>query len=236
MTKTNAFTGKAQAYADARPGYPDEVIIFIRSIAPANPVFADIGAGTGKFTELLARSGHKIHAVEPNDDMRKQLAVTMLPFPNVSIIDSTAEETTLPDNSVDIIICSQSLGWFDLKAFRTECNRIGKRDGSIISLFNHTPGDQPVLCSHRYTNEQASKIFFINPTIHEFPNPVYYTREKWLQLETSISDSPKPDTPEYDSYIAKINAEFDNANIDGILCCNFITKMYHENISDFLES
>ena len=71
MINTNGFTGKAQAYAEARPGYPDEAIEYICSLAPKNAVFADIGAGTGKFTSLIARSGNKIFAIEPNEDMRE---------------------------------------------------------------------------------------------------------------------------------------------------------------------
>ena len=74
---TKKFTGKAQAYAYARPGYPNDAVDYIKTLAPAGAVFADIGAGTGKFTELLARQGHIIYAVEPNADMREQLAVTL---------------------------------------------------------------------------------------------------------------------------------------------------------------
>jgi len=66
---TKLFSGKAQAYADARPGYPDAVLEYIKSIVPTNAVFSDIGAGTGKFTALLAKGGYTIYAVEPNNDI-----------------------------------------------------------------------------------------------------------------------------------------------------------------------
>ena len=51
---TEAFTGKAQAYTNARPGYPDEATEYICSLVKPDAVFADVGAGTGKFTSLIA--------------------------------------------------------------------------------------------------------------------------------------------------------------------------------------
>ena len=95
---TEVFTGKARAYANARPSYPDDAIRYIHEIIPKGAVIAEIGAGTGKFTELLARYGYEIYAVEPNEDMRKQLAVTLALLPNAKIISGTAEATTLLDN------------------------------------------------------------------------------------------------------------------------------------------
>ena len=65
MTNTELFSGKAQAYANARPGYPDAALDYIKSIVPPNAVFADIGAGTGIFAELLAREGVEVYAVNP---------------------------------------------------------------------------------------------------------------------------------------------------------------------------
>ena len=224
------FSGKAQAYAAARPGYPDAAIEYIRSLVPSTAVFADIGAGTGKFTELVAQYGYIIFAVEPNADMREQLAITLAVYHNAKIISSAAENTTLPDQSVDIIVCSQSLGWLNLELFRAECNRIGKSGATIVSLFNETPGDAPNLSSHRYTSRQASELFFCNPTIQEYSNPVFYTKERWFQMKASISDNPKPSEPEYDRHIIQLNDIFDRNNIDGLIRMDFTTIVYSEKL------
>jgi len=156
---TEAFTGKAEAYNKARPGYPEEAIEYIRSLVPPNAVFADIGAGTGMLTEQIAKGGHTVYAVEPNDDMRRILAITLAAYPNAEIVIGTAEETTLSDNSVDVVTCAQALGWFDLKVFRDECRRIGKRNAIVIAIHNETPGDDHVPGSHRLSSKQAAELF-----------------------------------------------------------------------------
>ena len=92
---TENFTGKAEAYAKGRPGYPIEAIETIVGFAPSGAVFADIGAGTGKLTVKLAERGCSVFAVEPNADMRSQLAITLAPFPKAKIMDGTAEATTI---------------------------------------------------------------------------------------------------------------------------------------------
>ena len=228
---TEGFTGKAHAYANARPSYPDEAIDYIRSLVQYNAVIADIGAGTGKFTVLLARHGHEIFAVEPNADMREQLSITLAQFSNVKILNSTAEITTIPDHSVDVITCAQSLGWFDLNAFREECRRIGKSNSIVIALYNSTPGDNHTPGSHRLSSKQAAVMFFRNPIVMEFPNPILYTREKWLQKNASISDNPRPNDPGYETHIAKINAIFDRDNVDGVLKHDLTTVVYSEQIA-----
>jgi len=100
------FTGKAEAYAKARPGYPDEAIDYISRLVPQDAVFADAGAGTGKLTELLAQKEYTVFAVEPNTDMREQLAFTLMSYKNAKIVVGSAEATTLPDHSIDVITCS----------------------------------------------------------------------------------------------------------------------------------
>ena len=222
---TEKFTGKAQAYANGRPGYPDEAMDYIKTLAPAGAVFADIGAGTGKFTEFLARCGYKIFAVEPNTDMREQLSVTLALYTNVEIVDGTAEATTLSDHSIDVITCAQALHWFDPDAFRAECQRIGKHDVLIIAIYNNTPGGRSVTHS-----KQSTDVFYKNPTVREFPNPMFYTREKWLQYMTSHSNDPLPSDPGYETHIAEMNAVFDRENVDGLLRRDVVTKIYSERI------
>ena len=71
MTHTNRFDGKGEIYAKARPKYATELFEYLKNVLniPAGSVFADIGSGTGIFTEQLLGCGYKVYAVEPNDDM-----------------------------------------------------------------------------------------------------------------------------------------------------------------------
>lgn len=219
------FTGKAKAYAKGRSGYPKEVIETIIGLAPSDAVFADIGAGTGKFTVKLAERGYSLYAVEPNADMREQLVMTLAPFENVMIIDGTAETTTLPDHSVDILTIAHALHWFNLDAFRTECRRIVKPGGLVIAIYNHVPGEE---MTDLY--KQTTDAFFTNPMTWTFQNPIEYTRDNWLAYIASQDDSPQPSDPGYEAHIAALNEGFDRDSVNGLLHCDRLTKVYCEKI------
>ena len=223
---TEAFTGRAQAYVKARPSYPDEAVEYIYGLAPMGAVFADIGAGTGKFTELIAQRGNKIFAVEPNADMREQLVITLSQFPNAKIFDGTAEATKLPDNSVDVITCAQALNKFDLDMFRIECLRIGKSNPIVIALYNKTPGK--IESTSHY--DKTTGIFYKNPEIRDFPNPVYFTRDNWLLYHISMSGVPMESDAGYEEYTAELNAIFERDSVNGLLRHDLITKVYSERI------
>lgn len=223
---TENFTGKAEAYAKGRPGYPKVAIEYICSLVPQGAVFADIGAGTGKFTVTLAERGYSVFAVEPNADMRRQLVITLTPFPNVKIMDGTAEATTLPDHSVDVITIAHALHWFNPDVFRAECHRIVKPGGLVIAIYNLSPGGEMINLS-----KQTADAFFTNPTILEFPNPMDYTRDIWLAYIASQDNYPLPTDPGYDAHIAAINAVFDRDSVDGLLHCDRVTKVYSERLN-----
>jgi SAM-dependent methyltransferase len=223
---TEAFTGRAQAYVKARPGYPDEAMEYIYRLAPMGAVFADIGAGTGKFTELLARYGNKIFAVEPNADMREQLEITLEKFPNTAIFDGTAEATKLPGNSVDVITCAQALNHLDLDKFRVECQRIGKTNPIVIALYNKTPGK--IESTSHY--DKTTSAFYKNPEVRDFPNPVYFTRDNWLLYHMSMSGVPMESDAGYVEYTAELNAIFNRDSVDGLLRLDLTTKVYSERI------
>ena len=219
------FTGKAEAYDKGRPSYPKAAIEYICSLIPQDAIFADIGAGTGKFTVTLAERNYSVFAVEPNADMRRQLAITLKPFPNVKIIDGTAESTTLSEHSVDAITVAHALHWFNLETFRAECRRIVKPGGLVIIVYNLTQGGEMITLS-----KQIADAFFIHPIVFDFPNPMDYTRDRWLAYLASQDDSPLPTDPGYEAYINRINKIFDHGSIDGLLHCDRITKVYSERI------
>jgi ubiquinone/menaquinone biosynthesis C-methylase UbiE len=222
---TEQFTGRAEVYAKGRPGYPKAAIEAIVGLAPSEAVFADIGAGTGKFTVLLAERGYSVVAVEPNAEMREQLAMSLAPFPNVKIIDGTAEATTLSEHSVDILTVAHALHWFNPDAFRAECHRVVRPGGFIIAIYNLIPGKGMI----NY-NKQAVDAFFKEPMVLEFLNPMDYSRDIWLAYIASQDNNPLPADPGYDAHIAAINAAFDRDSTDGLLHMDRITKVYIERI------
>ncbi len=69
---SSGFGAEADAYERARPSYPPDAVAWIVDalrIAPGR-VVADVAAGTGKFTRLLAPTGAWLVAVEPVAGMR----------------------------------------------------------------------------------------------------------------------------------------------------------------------
>ncbi len=128
MKSTERFSDKVENYIKYRPGYPDELIDFLkRDIAlTGTETIADIGSGTGKLSELLLKSGFDVIGVEPNEPMRLACEQLIGDDSNFQSIDGTAENTTLNENSVDVVVAAQSFHWFDIKQCLPEFNRILK--------------------------------------------------------------------------------------------------------------
>ena len=221
-----AFTRRAQAYTEARPGYPKEAIEYIFKLSPSNAIFADIGAGTGKFTELLAPYDNKIFAIEPNNDMRSELIKTLAKYPNTEIINGTAEETTLSEKSVDVMTNAQVLNRVDIDKFQKECQRIGKSNPIVITLFNSDPGK----VSGRY--KISTEAFYKNPIIREFHNPISFTKDKWILYFLSMEGVPFESEPGYETFFAEKIKIFNTYSLNGVLHLNQVTWIYSEKIEN----
>jgi SAM-dependent methyltransferase len=99
---------------------------------PSQLVAADIGAGTGISSRLLAERGVRVLAIEPNASMRE----AALPHPSVEFRDGTAEATNLPDASVALVTCFQAFHWFDPTPTLQEFHRILKPTGRLAVVWN----------------------------------------------------------------------------------------------------
>src|SRR2546422_6524206 len=88
-------------------------------LSPA-AVVADIGSGTGILTELLLASGAQVIAVEPNDAMRAAAEARLSAQARFRSVNGTAEATTLPSASIDLLVAGQAFHWFDVDQARSE--------------------------------------------------------------------------------------------------------------------
>ena len=99
---------------------------------PARGLAADIGAGTGKMSALLAGEGLDVRAVEPSAAMRAQAR----PHPLITQVAATAEDTGLGTASCDLVVYAQSWHWVDPAAAGAEAVRILKPGAPLVIVFN----------------------------------------------------------------------------------------------------
>ena len=139
MKPTERFSNRVSDYVRSRPSYPAELTEALATHAAlsARTVVADIGSGTGISTDVLLDRAHLVFAVEPNRDMRAAAESRLGAHPRFRSINGTAEATTLPDASVDLVTAGQAFHWFDRRAARAEFRRILRRRG-VVALFWNT--------------------------------------------------------------------------------------------------
>jgi SAM-dependent methyltransferase len=127
------FSKEAAAYARGRPDYPDALIEWLRSwLVPGAPA-VDLGAGTGKFTRLLRSAGSDVTAIEPVEEMRRELVRAL---PDVRALPGTAQSMPLPDRSAGGVVCAQAFHWFATISALTEIRRVLMPGGSLGLVWN----------------------------------------------------------------------------------------------------
>ena len=133
------FTDLADAYSKYRfRDYPPKVLdaVLTRLGDPRDLVVADIGAGTGIGSRLLASRGSRVIAIEPNAYMRSLAQYE----PRIEWRDGTAEATGLDSKSVDIVATFQSFHWFDPEATIQEARRVA-RSRFVSVQYEHEESD-----------------------------------------------------------------------------------------------
>lgn len=135
---TKRFTSRVGDYARHRPGYPPQVVDYLRErweLRPSTAV-ADVGSGTGIFSELLLEHGNLVYAVEPNEAMRRAAEERLSGNPRFVSVAAPAEHTSLPRASVGMVTAAQSFHWFDPAAARREFTRILSAGGPVVLIWN----------------------------------------------------------------------------------------------------
>ena len=135
---TERFTDRVENYSKYRPTYPAGVINLLKSecgLSPESDV-ADIGSGTGILAKLLLRNCKRVFGVEPNAAMRDAGKALLKNYPTFITVAGSAENTTLPDASIDLITAGQAFHWFDEMKARVEFKRILKSGGFVALVWN----------------------------------------------------------------------------------------------------
>ena len=122
-----SFGPVAEAYDRARPSYPDQAVSWMTG--SGRSMVLELGAGTGKLTEVLHRAGHDVLATDPLEKMLVRLAQRV----PVGHVVATAEHIPVRSRSVDLVVCGQSFHWFEHDLALAEIARV-LRPGGVVAL------------------------------------------------------------------------------------------------------
>ena len=117
LRRARTFDEVAELYDSARPYYRDEVfddLFRLSRIAPPRARILEIGSGTGRATEPLARRGCEIVGVELGANLARIAAGKLAPFPRVTIVNANFESWVDPSARLfDIAFAATSWHWID---------------------------------------------------------------------------------------------------------------------------
>jgi len=139
----------------------------ISSIAPLEgKTLADVGAGSGRIAFLVAPFASTVFALEPITSFRSFMKEKAIKegVNNLFVMDGTLDSMPLPDDSLDVLITSNAIGWH-LKNELKEIERVVKSEGYAIHLLHadseHTDSFREILTSpewdYQFSQEQSGK-------------------------------------------------------------------------------
>jgi SAM-dependent methyltransferase len=146
QTAAEGFGRAAAAYERGRPDYPNDAVEWMATelgILPGATVI-DLGAGTGKFSRMLLRTGARVIAVEPVAAMRSELVrVTR----GVDVVDGSADAIPWADASADAVTAAQAFHWFAGAESIKEIHRVLRVGGGLGLIWNRRDRADPLQAS-----------------------------------------------------------------------------------------
>ncbi len=135
---TRRFSDRVEDYVKFRPSYPAPLLDLLqrRCGLCGDSVVADIGSGTGILSTLLLQADCRVFGVEPNAEMRRAAEHLLVDQPRFVSVDGTAENTTLPVQSMDLVAAGQAFHWFDRDRARREFLRIARPRAWAVIVWN----------------------------------------------------------------------------------------------------
>jgi SAM-dependent methyltransferase len=248
---TTRFSSRVEKYVRYRPGYPNEVLDLLRKQCrlTSDSVVADVASGTGIFTRLLLENGNHVFGVEPNPEMRRAGEEYLASHTRFTSVAGTAEATTLPDRSVDMVTAAQAAHWFDRAKARHEFIRILKPGDWMVLIWNERETDStPFLrdyeqllltygtdykeVRHERTTDEIASFFAPSP----FHSAVLEMRQDcdYAALEGRLLSSsyiPVAGHPSYEPMLRELRKIFDAHKKNGQVVLTYATRVYYGQIT-----
>lgn len=209
------FDALADAYDRVRPGYPDDAVDTLVTLAgmPRRGHILEIGAGTGQLTVALAERGYHVTAVEVGEQLAERLRRNVREYDDVAVVCGRFEDTELPVRSFDLVTAATAFHWLDRQVAYDKAAELLRPTGALGLIFNihvdadqgyfaaseaiyarHAPqvlgpGTSAALSKHdAWRTEIDATGRFDDVQIRSHPWGVTYSRKTYLELLSTYSD------------------------------------------------
>lgn len=245
---TTRFSDRVDLYIKYRPGYPSEVIPLLAREIGLTPssVIADVGSGTGILAEMFLQHGNRVFGIEPNTEMREAGESLLRAYDQFVSINGMAEDTTLPDASVDFITAAQAFHWFDVANTKREFQRILKPSGFIVLLWNDRRTDTTAFLqgyeqllqdfsldyqqvNHKNVSDETLRQFFGAGGYKEVAlfNCQLFDYEGLEGRLLSSSYAPMQGHPNHALMLARLREIFDAHQVNGQVSFDYDTRVFY---------
>ena len=161
-----AFGQVAELYDRARPSYPRaavDALLAYSALTPGDTVI-EVGAGTGKATELLAQRGLHVLALEPSAEMAAVARTRCAGYPNVEIVE-TEFERWVPTGPCPAVVSVQSWHWIAPEVRYVKAHAALAPGGTLAAIWSFPDWER---CSAREALRRAYRTAAANLAA-EFP-------------------------------------------------------------------
>lgn len=200
--ESEQFNKAADYYDQYRPGYPQEIVdVILRETGiKSGSKIVEIGAGSGKATELFAGRDFDILCIEPGRDLAK-IGADKFKKDSITFACSRFEDFHFTARDWDVVLAAQAFHWVPQPKGYEICADI-LRDGGYLAVFWNmyitydNPLDRDLLAlSNKYSgfadflseNECEARIRSITSEIENsglFSRPKVF-RHLWRQTYTA---------------------------------------------------
>ncbi len=133
-----SFEQQADLYAEARPGYLDQLVADIIQLTaiPDSGRMLEIGCGPGNATVSFARLGYRILALELGERLASLAAEVCRPYPAVEVLCVAFEDWPLEEQAFDLAFSADAFHWIPPKIGYPKLARALKPSGSAALFWN----------------------------------------------------------------------------------------------------
>lgn len=186
----------ASSYDQHRPSFPHSAVSsllqHLEIATQASAKVVEIGAGTGKFTEILAArdEGYEIVAVEPHAGMRGILENKGLGDPGkgkFKVVDGNAAKMGVVDDWADACIVAQAFHWFANKEALEEIHRVLRPGATLGVIWNVEDYNAPEAwqCSTQWEQKMKNITWSFDDGVPRFRH------QRWKDVfEAQVDSTP----------------------------------------------